>query len=161
MRNPAYVTQYILKHWSYDPETGAVFGTRGVEIGSRSKKGYLLGTVMVDGRSVSVALHRAAWLLETGAWPAQKIDHQNGVKDDNRWGNIRDTTPGVNSQNLRRAHRDKKSSTLLGAYRGRTRWQALIRVDGKLKHLGMFDTDQEAHEAYLTAKRLLHPGNTL
>jgi hypothetical protein len=161
MRCESYVRSYILCHWRYDPETGIVLGTKGKPIGSQTGKGYLLGTVSVEGRSVTVSLHRAAWLLQTGDWPKQALDHRNGQKADNRWANLREVTDAENNQNLQTAHKDKKSSALLGAYRCRRKWQALIRVDGKLRHLGMFDTDVAAHEAYLKAKRSLHPGNTL
>jgi hypothetical protein len=37
-------------------------------------------------------------------------------------------------------------------------WRARIQVNGKGVHLGMFATPDEAHEAYLIAKRKLHEG---
>ena len=39
--------------------------------------------------------------------------------------------------------------------------ESVIRSGGKQIHIGLFKTDQEAHAAYLQAKRLLHEGNTL
>jgi hypothetical protein len=32
------------------------------------------------------------------------------------------------------------------------KYKAVLRVEGKLKHLGYFRTEQEAHEAHLKAK---------
>lgn len=32
------------------------------------------------------------------------------------------------------------------------KYKAVIRIDGKLKHIGYFKTEQEAHQAYLDAK---------
>lgn len=36
-----------------------------------------------------------------------------------------------------------------------------LSVKGKHKSLGSFDSAEEAHEAYVAAKRILHAGNTL
>jgi hypothetical protein len=33
------------------------------------------------------------------------------------------------------------------------KWGARIKINGRLKHIGFFDTDEEAHQAYLVAKR--------
>jgi hypothetical protein len=35
------------------------------------------------------------------------------------------------------------------------KFKSLIRVNGKLKHLGYFKTEEEAHQAYLDAKAKL------
>jgi hypothetical protein len=43
----------------------------------------------------------------------------------------------------------------------RNRFVARIQVDGVYKHIGCFATAEKAHEAYLAAKRKLHPFGTL
>lgn len=58
------------------------------------------------------------------------------------------------------------SSGLLGVSRSKVNdanpWLAQIKPPGcGTKNLGYFSTPEEAHEAYLAAKRLLHDGNTL
>lgn len=35
------------------------------------------------------------------------------------------------------------------------KFKAVIRISGKLKHLGYFKTEEEAHEAFLKAKQAL------
>jgi hypothetical protein len=37
------------------------------------------------------------------------------------------------------------------------KYEARIQVQGTYKYLGLFDTAEEAHAAYLTAKRAAHP----
>ena len=36
--------------------------------------------------------HRVIWAMQTGAWPADKIDHADQNKLNNRWANLREAT---------------------------------------------------------------------
>lgn len=120
-------------------------------------QGYL--RFNVDGKIYFA--HRLAWLYVHGVWPAGHVDHINGDPADNRIINLREVTRSMNQQNQRRARADS-STGFLGVrnYRG-GRFKADIWTDGKTKHLGVFDTAEEAHQAYLQAKRELHPGCTI
>jgi hypothetical protein len=64
-------------------------------------------------------------------------------------------------QNKHKARRDNKCG-LLGvvAHAGGT-WRARIRANGVTHHVGLYPTPEAAHEAYLEAKRRLHPGCTI
>lgn len=124
-----------------------------------NRAGYLI--ITVDG--ASVLAHRLAWLMIHGAWPNGVIDHINQNKLDNRLANLRDVTRQVNTQNNRlkklgKLHGAKLAGANWDKYAGR--WKASICIGGRHKHLGRFDTEQEAHEAYLSAKRRLHEGCT-
>jgi hypothetical protein len=105
--------------------------------------------------------HRVAWFLYFGYWPEHQIDHINGDPADNRIENLRDVPQTMNMQNKRRAHKNNESG-LLGvskSERGRTKpWKATIKVDGKSRTLGRFATAEEAHQAYMQAKRQFHAG---
>lgn len=63
--------------------------------GTKSKEGYLV--VQVFGKPHKA--HRIVWLLYTGEWPKQEIDHINRVKSDNRPINLRDVSKGMNQLN--------------------------------------------------------------
>jgi hypothetical protein len=147
---------------NYNPETGEFTwavskgaAKAGRPVGGKHRaKGY--GDVVIDG--VRCAVHRLIWFRETGEWPRFEVDHINGVRDDNRWANLRDVPAGVNRQNQRWAHRRKRAG-LLGAHLTKGgRWQAAICHNYKQIHLGFFDTAEDAHQAYLAKKRELHPG---
>lgn len=148
----------------YCPETGVL--TWRVTTGARGMAGAKAGSVRADGyRAVKVRgrlykAARVAWFCMTGAWPAEEIDHINGDRDDNRWGNLREVSRAVNMQNIRRA---QKRSVLgvLGVSRHRRKYRACIKKDGKSTYLGLYETAELAHAAYVAAKRELHPGNTL
>ncbi len=88
------------------------------------------------------------------------MDHLNGDASDNRLANLRDVPQEVNQQNQRRANADSKTG-LLGASPRGPRFQAAITTQGDRRYLGLFDTAEEAHQAYLTAKRQLHAGCTI
>jgi hypothetical protein len=40
--------------------------------------------------------------------------------------------------------------------KSRNKWQSQIKINGKTKHLGLFETEIEAHEAYCKAAAELH-----
>lgn len=148
---------------SYDPETGEFrrivrAGARpaGSLAGTRTKRGY----VQIGACGAFHLAHRLAWLWTHGEWPASDIDHLNGDKSDNRIANLRAVTKSENMQNFRAARKDSTSG-LLGTSPSKGKWQAKIQVDGKTRHLGTFSTAEDAHRAYVSAKRDLHSGCTL
>lgn len=104
--------------------------------------GYM--TIMLNRKRYLT--HRLAWLYVHGVWP-KVIDHINGIKTDNRIENLRVVTVRQNQQN-RVEHRNGK---LVGAsYNKRDKkWNSKIVINGKQKHLGYFDTEEQAHEAYM------------
>lgn len=163
--NSTLTAERLREVLDYDPETGVftrlVWTSNCVRVGDAVRgcpdgDGYL--RIRVD--KASYQSHRLAWLWVHGEWPVYQIDHINGVKHDNRLINLRDVTQSVNTQNLKRA-RANNASSLLGVAPDYHRWKSQITADGVTFHLGTFDTPEEAHRAYIGAKRLLHPGNTL
>jgi len=158
----------------YDAETGVLSSLRargrlkpGDALGSLKKgngrgdgSGYLCTTI--DGKKYYV--HRLAWYYVTGMWPTYEIDHEDTVRTNNRWSNLRDLPRAVNAQNIRTARSDNKFSGLLGvsqAHQKEAKFCATIRLNGVRKHLGTFPSAEEAHQAYLSAKRKLHTGCTI
>lgn len=152
----------------YDSETGAF--TWNIALSNRAPVGTAAGSksrhtgytsISVDGALFRA--HRLAWLYMTGEWPERFVDHINGDRSDNRWCNLRAADGTLNQQNLRAARGDTHSG-MLGVYRTDKKsspWRASINIDGKDKHLGNFATKEDAHRAYLDAKRAEHQGCTI
>ena len=121
--------------------------------------------IMIDSRMY--LCHRLAWLYVYGEWPKNHIDHINHLKSDNRIANLRDVTRAENSENQAKAQKSNKSSGVLGVRvkTGREHYKnpfaASIKVRGINKHIGNFPTAEEAHSAYLEAKRKFHKGWTI
>lgn len=113
--------------------------------------------ICVDGHQYFA--HRLAVLHVTGSWPRGVVDHKNGEPKHNGWANLRDVDARTNSENQRRSHAGSTSKFLGVSWRkDRKKWQAAIRVDRKLIHLGLFDVEADAGEAYVRAKRQVHAG---
>lgn len=154
----------LLEVLRYEPDTGLFY--RKVSTTNNVKVGDIAGTsdnngyigISIDGSKYKA--HRLAWFYTQGQWPSGIIDHINRIKFDNRIANLRDVADNVNSQNQGLPHKDSKTG-FLGVTFGRGRYIAQIMINGKVKRLGGYRTPEEAHEAYLEAKRKYHPGNTL
>lgn len=67
--------------------------------------GFICGRIDASGyrriniSSVDWAEHRLIWKVVTGEDPQGVIDHINGIRDDNRFENLRDVPPSVNAMN--------------------------------------------------------------
>lgn len=130
----------------------------GVPVGSVNGGGYL--ETRVNGYRTYV--HRIAWALHHGAWPTKHIDHIDGNKLNNAIANLRDVPQHINVENQRKLHSNNTSGYTGVMWRtDKKRWCAVIQVKGKRMRKGGFDTPEQAHEAYLQAKRSLHEGNTI
>jgi hypothetical protein len=151
--------------FDYCPDTGIVRwkrkGVRTAVIGQPAgyphSGGYL--QVYFTGYYPQV-IHRVIWALVHGEFPRCNIDHKNGDRADNRLDNLRLATVGENAQNIHKARPFNKTG-LLGVSKHKQRFVATIAVGGKRTYIGIFKTAAEAHAAYLSAKRRLHPFSTL
>lgn len=159
------LTQARLKELiHYDPETGIM--TWRVNRGA-VKAGDIAGNksgnrlqLMVDG--LPTLVHRFIWLYVHGKWPDGVIDHIDGNGHNNRLSNLRYVSQHVNTQNNREA-RSNNQTGFLGVIfdKSRNLYRSEITLNGKNRYLGRFKTPEEAHEAYLKAKRKLHEGCTI
>lgn len=121
--------------------------------GSVNKHGYIVFSVA--GKPYYA--HRLAHLLMTGDWPKGQIDHINGDRSDNTWSNLRDVDHADNQRNLHGAQKNSRSGYLGVMYMGDKRrgkkYAARIHRKGERHELGYYETAEEAHEAYMKAKK--------
>ena len=156
-KNDTITAEYLRSILDYEPETG-LFRWKTTRHG-RVKVGQIAGNVNpghgyviieIDGKPRRA--HRLAVLWMTGEWPERDVDHENLIRHDNRWGNIRPATEQQNGAN-RRALKNNACG-FKGVYRAGNRWRANIRVDYKLIHLGYSDTKEGAAKLYADASSL-------
>lgn len=97
------LTQSILKDkLDYNPDSGLFYwlprprSTRKNPIaGCRMLNGYI--TIRVNKKAYLA--HRLAFLFMEGSFPEQQVDHINRDRSDNRWCNLRKSSPSENNQN--------------------------------------------------------------
>lgn len=96
--------------------------------------------------------HRLIWLYVYGEWPKGMLDHINRIKDDNRIENLRMADMSLNVRN-RDAYPSKTG--VKGVYPCRDKYRASIQVGDTQRHLGVFDTIEQAQKARQSAEKSL------
>lgn len=139
----------------YEPSSGLFFWVNPPKEHPRMRDyvagGITTGYVMIKIDGQKYKAHRLAWLYVHGEWPAGDLDHANGCPLDNRIENLRIAT---NPQNQANRFRDRGKELPKGVRRLPSgRYQARISIDKRQHHLGSFDTEQQALEAYMEAAR--------
>jgi hypothetical protein len=139
-----------------DPEKGiliwkncsSIRPLNGTIAGNLQSSGY----VVVQIKAKDYRYHRVIWLLVTGKWPENQIDHINGIRNDNRFCNLREATQSQNGANtLSRSN----SSGYKGVTKTRKKWVARISLNNKRMTIGRYNTPEEAHAAYVAKAKEL------
>jgi len=149
------ITQTELKNiLDYNPETGEFIWKKNIR---KILVGCIAGTVdrnkyrRININHQRYLAHRLAWFYMTGDWPEQYIDHINHNRDDNRFSNLRLATKSENSRNAKR--NKNNTSGYKGVSKKGNKFIAQIWVDYKRINLGLFDTAEQAHIAYIQAAK--------
>ena len=142
----------LLENLHYAPETGVFTWIKqkankikvGSIAGHKNKKGY----IRIRFQNKFYLAHRLAWLYVYKQFPTKDLDHINRNKEDNRLSNLRETSKIENSHN-----RDSKGYCF---HKAANKWMSQITTNRIVRYLGLFNTKEEAREAYLKAKREHH-----
>ncbi len=135
-------------------------------VGNRWKAGTVLGWVADNGYIegsvdfVTYKMHRLVWLWHKGSFPNLHIDHIDGNPSNNRIENLREVTYAQNMQNQRKPRITNKLG-YQGVYQVNNKFRATLTTNGKNKHIGYFDTPEQAHNAYIIEKRKIHKFSTI
>lgn len=116
------------------------------KLGSVSKAGYRV--IKLNGQAYRA--HRIAWFLYYGVDPGKYlIDHIDGVKNNNCISNLRLSTFSLNTTG---SYRDTQKYAISGQ-----KFTSDICVNNVNLHLGTFDTEAEARQAYEAALQKYKP----
>jgi len=154
------ITQETLKEFLwYDQETGDFYWRKVCtpkmkawdKAGTLNSRGYV--RIKIFGKIRQA--HRLAWLYVYGNLPEQ-LDHINCNKSDNRIQNLRPANHSTNGMNRGAQTNNKLGLKGVIFHKRDKKFIANIRVLGKQKCLGYFNTAEEAHSAYIKASGELH-----
>lgn len=148
------ITQKQLKTFlEYDPLTGIFTWikptSRRVSIGQKVTCQSNWGYVHIGLLGKRHKAHRLAWLYMTGEWPEDGIDHRNGIRNDNRWLNLRPASKAQNGFNSKTPVTN--TTGFKGVYRSGKRFRAQLKINGSHTHLGCFGSPEEAYSIYCAA----------
>jgi hypothetical protein len=111
---------------------------------------YAVRSIMVDGKKKVILMHSVI----NNTPPGMFTDHINGNPLDNRCCNLRSVT--VQQNNLNKGKYSNNTSGFKGVTKTRNKWQAKLKIDGKDKYLGSFDSPEEAAIAHDIGARKYH-----
>ena len=98
----------------------------------------------------------------TSKWPINHVDHKDGIRDNNKWKNIREATIAENNQNLTKVRVNNTSGYQGVSFsKAMKKWRSQISVGGKITDIGYYETPKQAHDAYAERRKIDHPFNTL
>ena len=137
------------------------------QFSNRAKAGRRAGSTNPTGyRHVSIngvrhREHRLAWLMRTGAFPDDQLDHINGNPLDQSPENLRGVSNQENSLNQKRPRNNKSGITGVYWNKQRKKWHAQIKIGGKTLYLGLFADFFDACCARKAAERThnFHPSH--
>ena len=104
-----------------------------------SKKGYHVGSVLAK----NYRANRIIWMMQMGTDPIQ-IDHENGIRSDDRWLNLREVTGQDNQKNMKKAVNNTSGHTGVCWDAAKNKWSARIKANGKSINLGRFNDINDA-----------------
>lgn len=168
MFKPLPSQKYLKECFDYDPESGVVTWKKRPRLHFQSDRIWLSFNAKHAGKEAftmrdtfgyrrgkvsgsEYVSQRIVWKYMTGQDPSQEIDHVNGIRDDNRWCNLRCVSHSDNMKNTRKRSDNKTGVSGVTIKGGR--FCARVQSNGQRRHLGYFQTLSEAEAAVINARQ--------
>lgn len=105
-------------------------------------------------------VHRVIFLMMAGRWP-EEIDHENHIRSDNRWKNLKEVSRQQNCKNVKLPNTNTSGYMGIAWEVSTKQWKVRIKADGKQKYLGRFTDLEDAKDVRKKAeiKYGFHPNH--
>lgn len=140
----------LTDNFNYDPNTGDLTFKHNSASGRQNAiatfshtRGYL--SVLIGSKQYLA--HRIIYMMMTGNFPEEHIDHINHIKHDNRWCNLRAVKQATNNKNMPKQINTKTGVVGVSLHKPTGKYRAYITVKSKAKHLGLFESIEAASAA--------------
>lgn len=158
MTDVTELRNWLIDNVSYNEETGICYWLTskwnasrtqghyvGDVVGRIDNNGYCVITFNLTGKPKKYLVHRLIWLIQTGDWPIECIDHINNIRTDNRWCNLREASKGENCRN--RSHMTNNTTGHIGICIHYTTkkghyYRAEIATNGVLEHIYSYSLEE-------------------
>lgn len=151
---------YLKSILDYNVDTG-IF-TWKISNNRKIKIGDIAGTIRPD-KYIQIRIngktylgHRLSWLYVYGKFTEQTIDHINNNPSDNRICNLREASVQENMYNRKINKSNKSGIKGICWHKCTNKWRARLTVNGKEKHIGLFDNLELAELAIIETRNKYH-----
>jgi hypothetical protein len=96
-------------------------------------------------------VHVLIWVWHRGYWPKADVDHEDLVRTNNRFDNLREATRSDNIANRRKQSNNKSGYKGVSWSKVSNKWIAQIQVRGEYQYLGVYARIEDAISAYRNA----------
>lgn len=149
MAKGVHTPEQALARYRIEPTEGKVYNSIGQEVGNEGSDGYYRLTLYGEGKKWTIRRCRVIFWKHYGRWPELELDHEDRNKHNDKISNLKETSHS--DQMINRRLSDNRELPVGVYLRTRMRNKPYAAVF-KGKHLGLFASPEEAHQAYLTAK---------
>lgn len=161
---PVEVLNIINCNYRYDEYNGLITNTKTNFTYTKIGINGYVNDIIIRYANIQFTIkpHRLIWFLKTQTIlkTSEMVDHINGIRNDNKWANLRKATFKENQQNVKKSGSKKYSSIYKGVClekrRNFNRYTVNIRINDKMKTIGTFKNQELGAKFYDSAARYYH-----
>jgi len=162
--SPLPPLEKLKEYFDYNPDTGIIIWKKKTSVKARIKIGQEAGHVkaytknllyrIIKFNFIQYKAHRLAYYMYHGIDPRNNdIDHEDRNGLNNKINNLRLATRSDNCKNRKFQKNNTSGITGVSWEKRRGKWLAQIKLNGKVKYLGLYINKEDADQARKEAEK--------